>query len=135
MTSDALALRKALFAALAADARLAGAIGAGQVFDAPPRGARLPYLCFGEWRTRDLSTATEQGAEHFVQLTIWSEQRGAREALSAADRVRDVLDGASLALDGCHLVDLRFQQLDARRDGNGRFTRADLRFRAVTEAN
>ena len=50
-----------------------------------------------------------------------------------AARVEALLHDAALTLDGHRLVNLRFEQAEARREAQGRFSRASLRFRAVTE--
>ena len=134
MSGSAIALRKAIHSSLAGDAALTALIGAGKIFDDAPREARAPYVTFGDFLSRDWSTSSDHGTEHFVILNVWSAQRGAREALIVADRIRAILDDQSLSLDGNHLVNLRFVQLETRRENNARFTRASLRLRAVTEA-
>ncbi len=133
MTGSTIALRKAIHATLSADATLTALIGAGQVHDEAPREARPPYVTFGDPQTRDWSTTTDHGMEHFIVLNAWSAQRGSREALAIADRVRALIDDQPLMLDGHHLVSIRFVQLETRRENNARFTRASLRFRATTE--
>jgi len=133
MTAPAVALRAAIHTTLAADAGLAALLGAGQVYDEAPRDAQPPYVTFGDFQSRDWSTASDHGAEHFVVINAWSAQRGAREALAIADQVRALLDDQPLTLDGWHLVNLRFVQLETRRENNARYARASLRFRAVTE--
>ncbi len=133
MTAPAIALRKAIHAALAGDAGLAAALGPGHVYDEAPREATPPYVTFGDLQSRDWSTASDHGAEHFIVVNAWSAQRGTREALAIADCVRALLDDQPLALDGWHLVNLRFVQLETRRENNARYARASLRFRAVTE--
>lgn len=131
--SSIVSLRKAIRDALLADAALTGMLAGARVFDEAPRGTEPPYVTFGDARTRDWSTAGGRGAEHFVVLDVWSQQRGEREALSIAARVQDLLDDVSLTLADHHLVNLRFQQVETRRENQGRFTRASLRFRAATE--
>ena len=42
--SPQLALRAALFQRLSGDMTLTGLIGAGRIFDAPPRGQGFPFL-------------------------------------------------------------------------------------------
>lgn len=127
------ALRAAIHAALAADATLAAMLGGPKIYDEAPRGAIPPYVTFGDSLSKDWSTADGDGVEHFVVLNVWSGQTGAREALAIAGRVRDLLHDRPLTLNGHALVNLRFAQLDTRRETNGRFNRASPRFRAVTE--
>jgi len=133
MTAPAIALRKAIHAVLSGDATLVGLLGGGQVFDEAPREAQPPYVTFGDMQSRDWSTAGDHGAEHYIVVNAWSAQRGAREALSIAEQIRALIDDQPLDLDGCHLVNLRFVQLETRRENSARFARASLRFRAVTE--
>ena len=134
MTSPVIALRKAIRLQLTGDAALVAKLGGPNVFDEAPREAIPPYVAFGDSSLRDLSTSTDRSAEQFAVLNVWSLQRGLREALDIADRVAALLDDAALALDGHRLVNLRLVALETKREGNGRFARASLRFRAVTES-
>lgn len=127
-------LRKAIRNALLADATLVSMLAGPNLFDEAPREAIPPYIAFGDVILRDLSTATDTGAEHFVILNVWSIQRGLHEALDIADRAVMLLQDASLTLDYNHLVNLRLVSIESKRENNGRFARASLRFRAFTEA-
>ena len=133
-TSPVVALRKAIRLRLIADATLLARLGGPNVFDEAPREAIPPYVAFGDAGLRDLSTVSDHGAEQFAVLHVWSLQRGLREALEIGDRISALLDDAALALEGHRLVNLRLVSLETKREGNGRFARASLRFRAVTEA-
>jgi len=132
--SPVLALRKAIFARLASDARLIAALGGGKVFDEAPRNAEPPYVVFGDAQMRDWSAQLSTGAEHFLILTVYSTQRGVREALEIGQAVVELLNEAPLPLQDHQLIDLRFQAMETRREQNGRFARVNLRFRATTEA-
>jgi len=131
--SPIIVLRKAMRARLAADAPLVAALGGAKIYDEAPRGADPPYILFADTRLRDWSTAEARGAEQFITLSVVSVQRGAAEALAIGERIVALLDEAPLLLDGHHLVDLRHQGSETRREQNGRFARVDLRFRATTE--
>ena len=131
--SAEVALRAAIHTTLSADAQLATLLGGPKIYDEAPRGVLVPYVTFGDLQSRDWSTGDGDGVEHFVILNAWSGQTGAREALAIAGRIRELLHDQPLALSGYALVNLRFTQLDTRRETNGRFTRASPRFRAVTE--
>lgn len=131
--SAIVALRKAIRARLIDDSALMAMLGGMRIFDEAPRGTQPPYVTFGDASARDWSTNTDRGVEHFVVIEVWSEQRGEREALSIAARVQDLLDDATLALEDHRLVNLRYARLETRRENQGRFARASLRFRAVTE--
>lgn len=134
MSSPVLALRRAIRAALLADAALAGQLGGPHVYDEAPPGAPAPRIAFAEVQARDWSAQSSAGAEQILVLSVWSDARGMREALDIADRVVALLNEAPLTLAGHRLIDLRFVALATRREQNGRYARADMRFRATTEA-
>ena len=125
--SPIIALRAAIRAALAV---LPGALA---IHDGPPRDAAFPFLSFAATRERDLSTQTDRGSETLVDLDVWGDADSMRPALALADRVIAALDEAPLALMGHRLVDLRFVQMETRREQKGRVARLALRFRAFTE--
>jgi len=133
MTHPSLALQKAVFAALVADGGVGALIG-DRLYDAPPRDAGFPYASFGEARTLDWSTGTEEGAEHRLTLHVWSRERGKSECLAVMEAVEAALRDATLTLDGHALVNLGFEAADARRDPDGITWHGVLRFRGVTEA-
>ena len=132
--SPVIALRKAVRAALLADAALLAALGGPNVFDEAPREASPPYVVYGDSLARDWSTVSDRGAEQFLVVQVWSLQRGVREALDLAARVTALLDDQALALEGHRLVNLRLVAMETRRELNGRFVRVSIRLRAVTEA-
>jgi hypothetical protein len=132
-TSPVVALRAAMRTALVADPVLTGLLGGARIFDEAPRGTQPPYVTFGDAQARDWSTATDRGTEQFPVFNVWSGQRGAREALAIAGQIRALLEDAALVPDGHRLVNLRFVSLETRHATSGRFLRASLRLRAVTE--
>jgi len=132
MTSASWALQQAAFAVLATSDAVRDIAGE-RVFDAVPRGAAFPYIVVGDGSETDGATATEPGSEHVLAVHVWSRAGGHKQSKLAAAAVREALDGASLALDGHTLVDLRFRSADYNRDSDGETYRAVLRFRAVTE--
>lgn len=133
IASAALALRAAVVQRLASDATLATLIGAARVYDEPPRAALPPYVVLAMVESSDVSGDLAPAAEHRLTLEVWSRQGGLAEALKAANRVVDRLDGADLALDGWRLVDLAWRSTRAERMDAAGLRRAELAFRAVTE--
>ena len=133
MMSPVLDLRQAIRTTLLARSELVAALGGPRVYDEVPRGIEPPYIAFGDVQVRDWSTVTDQGCEQFLVLNAWSTQPGTREALAFASQVAAATNGAALTLTDHHLVNLRVVSLETRRENNGRFARASVRLRAVTE--
>ena len=132
MTSAALALQKAVYAALIADDGVGALIG-DRIYDTAPRDAVFPYATIGGATLADWSTGTEDGSEHRLTLDVWSRHHGKSECDAIADAIRAALHDAALALDGHALVNLRFEGADIAHDPDGITLHGRLRFRAVTE--
>jgi len=132
MSSAALALQKAIVAALIADPAT-GALVGDRIYDAPPRDSAFPYVTLGDTTATDWSTGDTQGQEHRVTVLAWSRERGKRECHEIVEAVRAALHDAALTLDGQALANLRFEFADVRREADGITYRGLARFRAVTE--
>jgi len=132
MTHPALALQKAVVAALVADGAVGALIG-DRVYDAPPRDAAFPYVTIGGTRVEDWSTGTEDGAEIRLTLEVWSRERGKRECHEILETVEAALHQAALSLEDHALVNLRFEFADVDRERDGVTYHGVARFRAVTE--
>lgn len=126
-------LLQAIHARLSGDAGLAALLAPDGLRDRLSAQPDLPAVVFGAFETRDHSTATEAGEEHFLTLEVWSEAAGRRQVHEIAARLDQLLDDAALALDGASLVSLLRIGLISRRDAKTRFFVAELTFRAVTE--
>ena len=134
MTSPILALRRAILDRAAIDAELLGLMGGAlRLYDEPPRAAPAIYALFGDVKASDWSTDFDRGHEQNIAIVVWAERGSARDALSAAERLSDILDDAPLTLDGHRLVNLRFTEISSARDRDSQLIRATLRLRAVTE--
>jgi hypothetical protein len=133
MASAAWELQKSIHAALVADAALATLLGGARVHDDVPRGAEFPYVTFGPSTARDWSTDDEAGSEHIVTLDVWSKHGGEREVHLVMAAMRAALHEAALTVAGHRLVNLRHEQSEAARLGDGETYRGTARFRAVLE--
>lgn len=134
MTSPILALRRAILDRAAIDAELLGLMGGAlRLYDEPPRAAPAIYALFGDVKASDWSTDFDRGHEQDIAIVVWAERGSARDALSAAERLSDILDDAPLTLDGHRLVNLRVTEIASARDRDSQLIRATLRLRAVTE--
>ncbi len=132
MSHPGLALQKAVFAALVADAGVGALIG-DRVHDAAPRAAVFPYVTIGEGRVADWSTGTEAGAEHRMALHVWSRERGKAGCWAVLDAIALALHDTALDLEGHVLVNLRIEATDVGMDRDGISWHGLARLRAVTE--
>lgn len=133
MTSAAIELQKAVFAALSGNASLTAALGGSRIHDHAPANVAFPYITFGRTTVHDWSTGTEDGCEHIFTLHVWSKAKGKSQALEIMDIAGTALHDAELALDGHRLVNLRREFEEARYDDDLAVHHGLVRFRAVTE--
>jgi hypothetical protein len=133
MSSSSWALQKSVYEVLSSDVALTSVLGAGRVFDDAPQRSAMPYLTFGQSALRDWSTGSEAGDEHLLTLHVWSRAEGRRQTHTIMQVLRDALHERVLALDGHHLVNLRFELSEARREPDGETYHGIVRLRAVTE--
>lgn len=80
-------LQAALVAALEADAALVALIGAGGVFDAPPKARPAPYVVIDRHDVRQRDGDLAKGQEHRVLFHCWADQPSRKAALAIVDRV------------------------------------------------
>ncbi len=130
--SSAAELQKAIFAALGANAVLAGLVGT-RILDHASANVPFPYITFGRTSVYDWSTGTESGTEQLFTLHVWSRSKGKKEALEIMEQVRETLHDGVLALDGYALVNLRLEFSEARYDERNEAQHGLMRFRAVME--
>jgi Protein of unknown function (DUF3168) len=133
MTPSTLALQQAIFAALTGNASLTRLLGGPAIYDDVPQPVVFPYVTFGQSTLRDASTSTDPGDEHMITLHIWSRAHGRAEVQKIIDAMRQTLQDAPLALTDHHLINLRYEYSDARRDPDGETIHGTLRLRAVTQ--
>lgn len=132
--SAALALQSAVVARLAASSEVSALTGGvARIFDDVPPATAYPYVTVGQALDRDWSTGSSGGREHTLTVHIWSQSPGRREVHRIAAAVSATLHDAPLALTGHHLVNLRHELTEARRDPDGSTYQGIVRFRAVTE--
>lgn len=133
MPTASWSLQRAIYDTLSADAAIIGALGGTRIFDDVPQRSAFPYLTLGQSTLRDWSTGTEEGEEHQLTLHVWSRAEGRRETHELMATVRTALHDQPIALDGHHLVNLRHELSEARREPDGETYHGIVRFRAVTE--
>ena len=131
--ASTLAVQKAMLARLAADAALLSLLGSAAIYDGVPQGSREPYVSLGDISTRDWSTKTSRGEEHFITLNIWSRERGRKQAYDIIAAIDAALDGAAFALDDHRLINLATTFWTVMREVPDELYRGVVRLRAATE--
>ena len=99
-------LQAALVAAWSGDAALEMLIGAGAVFDAPPRGKQAPYVTILRHDAAPRDGDETPGLDHRMVIHCWSAQPSRKAALAIATRIEAVALTGTLEVDG-HAVTLR----------------------------
>ena len=133
MTASALALQQAIYATLTQAAPLTALLGGPRIYDDTPQPVVFPYVTFGQSTVREASTSTEPGDEHIVTLHVWSRAHGRSETHAIIEVLRSSLHDKPLTLTGHHLVNLRHEFSEARRDPDGETIHGIVRLRAATE--
>ncbi|WP_417580445.1 DUF3168 domain-containing protein [Pelagibacterium sp.] len=90
-------VQNALVSAWADDAPLAVLIGAGAIFDAPPKGKRPPYVTILRHDAVPRDGDDTPGLEHRLTVHCWSPQPSRAAALQIADRIERVAVRGMLA--------------------------------------
>lgn len=133
MTSAVWDLQQAVHATLATDDAVLTHLGGARIYDDVPRGTVPPYITLAAFAARDWATGTEQGTEITFTVHAWSRAGGHKRPHLLADAVRAALHDRPLTLTAHHLVNLRFESSETRRERDGETYRVIARFRAVLE--
>lgn len=83
-------IQTALVSAWSEDGPLTLLVGAGAVFDAPPKGRQPPYVTILSHAAAPRDGDETPGFEHRMTLHCWSPQPSRRSALEIADRIERV---------------------------------------------
>lgn len=129
-------LQQALFEALLAHAGLRDIVGE-RIFDEPPHAAAAlsdggPWILIGDEQVDAWSTATDRGAAHAVQVSVFGVGRGFSALKRAAAIVCDIAL-SPLALSRGQVINASFLGGRTRRAEGGALRQIDLRFRLVVE--
>lgn len=134
MSSAVWDLQQAVHAKLANDTAVLALLGGSpRIYDDVPRGAALPYVTLAAFTARDWATGTESGTEITFTVHAWSRGAGHKGPHLLADAVRAALHDQSFTLTAHHLVNLRHDSSETRRERDGDTYRVIARFRAVLE--
>lgn len=133
MTDAGWALQTAVYGRVIADASVLALLGGAHVYDHVPRRTPLPYVTFAASVMRDNSTGCDEAHEHTLTLRVWTKARGRKQMSAVMLALRAALHEQALVLDGHHLVGIRHEFSEIRRDEDGEQLIGSVRFRAVTE--
>ena len=129
----AIELQSAIVSALRSSSALTSLLGGAFVYDDVPDSRRPPYVVIGPLETVDWSTSTEEGEEHFIEITAWSSANGRKSAVAMAGEIRAALSALPGNLPGHALVNFTHETTRSEADPDDRHFRAVSSFRAVTE--
>ncbi|WP_196259217.1 DUF3168 domain-containing protein [Pelagibacterium limicola] len=126
-------IQTALVSAWSADAALTLLVGAGAVFDAPPKGRQPPYVTILSHDAAPRDGDETPGHEHRMTVHCWSPQPSRRAALEIADRVERVAVAGVIAPDH-HVLTVRRQvRTETTIDLSSGRARAAVTFRFLSE--
>ncbi|HEY0919247.1 DUF3168 domain-containing protein [Devosia sp.] len=124
MTHPILALQSTLVPALNADAALMALLGAGDVFDAPPRDRHPPYVVIARHDVLARDGDLAPGHEHRLLLHAWAAAPSRKAVLAIAERVVAVALAAGLDSAERRVTHRRHQRTDTAIDPATGFARA-----------
>lgn len=132
MTGDSmLSLQKAVYEALSHDEQLAMLVTG--VYDYVPQGSSLPYVSIGQLTAEEFGSHTTEGMNVLIQIDTWYRGTGRKGLRTIMGNVYRVLHKSALAVEGQHLIDIRFEFADTDLDPDGVTFHGVQRFRALTQ--
>ncbi|QPC43490.1 DUF3168 domain-containing protein [Kaustia mangrovi] len=130
MSDPALALQKAVVAAIKALATAAG----DNVFDTVPESDPFPRVTVGTGQTVGVYADCYDGSECFHQIDVWSRAVGFPECKAIASAIRDLLNEPSnLTVSGHTLETIEVRSVDYSRDPDGLTSRARMTVRTQSQ--
>ncbi|PIR39591.1 MAG: hypothetical protein COV35_03550 [Alphaproteobacteria bacterium CG11_big_fil_rev_8_21_14_0_20_39_49] len=107
MTVDCLwELQKAVYTALDNDATISAIVNG--VYSHVVQGTSYPYIKINISEAVDWSTKTTIGIKARLSLETYSKERGNKETNDILTQIKQVLDGATLAMTGCTMISGRY---------------------------
>jgi Protein of unknown function (DUF3168) len=128
------ALKAAIRTHLLNDPGLSGALS-GQIYDAPPRAIAPPYLVIGDGLARENDTNDAKGEIIDLDLSVFTNERGAGEGLALAQAIRNRLESAPPIPTPYRLVLQVLRETQSRFEPKAELNRVTLRWRFFLEAN
>lgn len=144
-----LAIQKAVYELLIADATLATLLAPSDIEGSPTRPAvydfapqaaaseddsKFPYVTIGEDTAAEFDTDDIDGQETTLTLHAWSRQRGRKEVKQILDALYAALHDAALTVEGSHALFCYWEFSEALPvDDDGITQHGVTRFRIVTQ--
>lgn len=130
MSTGQFALQTAVYSTLSSDTNLTSTLGAG-VYDDVPQGSAYPFVQVGDDSTMDYSTKDVSGSETTLNLHVWSQNHGSKQAKDIMDRVHTLLHDTNLTVTGFNFINNRMEFSDIIRDPDGITRHGIMRFRTI----
>lgn len=132
------AIQAAAFAVLSGDATLR-TLARNEIWDAVPGGTRPTYVAIGEWTEVPFRTFGGDGHETTFDVESFSDDQDAEAGFAPVfdlnNRVVELLDGASLAVEGHATVLCLLESSEAKRAGDEPVREVLSTFRVIVEDN
>jgi hypothetical protein len=118
---------------LAVKALLAAGMPAAVIYDGAPRNAPVPFLSLDEITTRRKDGLDAMIEEHRFAVRVWSKAGGKSEAVTLADTVIGLVDGAEPTMPDHRVIRLYLDTSDSRAARDRIAVETTLRFVALTQ--
>lgn len=130
--SSPLKIQKAVYDKLVGTAAIVAAVEG--IYDDIPASESFPYIFIGRHTTDRFNTFDRQGKNTVLQIFIYSQYQGNKEALSILDLVIEALDYTTFTVTDQDLVYCRYEQHSMYPDPDGRTKVCAADFRIITQA-
>jgi Protein of unknown function (DUF3168) len=129
--SSPLKIQKAVYDKMVAYAALVAAVEG--IYDDIPASESFPYIFIGRHTTDRFNTFDKQGKNMVLQIFIYSQYQGNKQALEILDLVIEALDYQTFTIATQTLVYCRYEQHSMYPDPDGRTKVCAADFRIIAQ--
>lgn len=101
------------------DALVAAGVSGGRVYDDIPKKPAFPYVQIGVSQAVQNDVQCREGGDEFIDLHVWSRQRGQMEAKQVMDAVHTALHDQPLTVTGRDVTLVRIDRTRMLMDPDG----------------
>lgn len=112
---------------LVADTDLSAAVG-GRIYDNVPHETPYPYVEIGDLDSECEPTHTNERQAGQLEIHVWSNYKGTKEANQIIDLINKVLDNVDLDLDCFTTIEFRCSLAKASKDPDGTTIKGLIRY-------